>query len=189
MRSVENGRYILRRNVERYRLLLGHIANPTLRKLLQEMIAEAEAQLARFDAPSRTERQGAASMRDGAGRRASGAWSPNVGSDPQLPGTEEWQLDPESRSATTPAGKAVQLTKGEYELLLALVTHADQTLSREDLMALLRHRSEAPNERTIDVLIGRLRRKLEVDPRHPGYITTVRSLGYLFKARLNINRH
>jgi two-component system, OmpR family, response regulator len=185
---VEDERYKLRRNVERYKLLLGNIASPPLVGLLREMIAEAEDQLIRFDASGRTDPQNAASTRIGLGTDAPPAAPPSRVTGPRLRSIGDWQLDLETRNATTPAGKAVQLTKGEFELLLIFVSHADEALSRKDLMELWRHRSADPTERTIDVLIGRLRRKLEADPKHPGYINTVRRLGYLFRPQSNRDR-
>jgi DNA-binding response OmpR family regulator len=178
---VENEWQQLRRNVERYRFLLAKVANPALIKLLEQMLAEAEVQIARFDVSWRTNPYSAASTGTGRGTNASWMNLASLAGREPPPRIDDWQLDPQSRTATTPAGKTVRLTKGEFELLLALATHANQTLSRADLMVLSRHRSAHPNERTVDVLIGRLRNKLEVNPRQPQHINTVRNLGYMFK--------
>jgi two-component system OmpR family response regulator len=91
-----------------------------------------------------------------------------------------WTLDLASRELTSPTGEEVRLTTGEYELLAAFVTYANQVLSRDRLLDLSRHREAGPFDRTIDVQVGRLRRKLEDDPKNPTLIKTVRGGGYIF---------
>src|SRR5580692_4582724 len=91
-----------------------------------------------------------------------------------------WTLDLASRELLSPAGEEVRLTAGEFELLAALVKHANQVLSRDRLLDLSRHREAGPFDRTIDVQVGRLRRKLEDDPKNPTLIKTVRGGGYIF---------
>jgi two-component system OmpR family response regulator len=91
-----------------------------------------------------------------------------------------WTLDLASRELLSPAGEEVRLTAGEFELLAALVKHANQVLSRDRLLDLSRHREAGPFDRTIDVQVGRLRRKLEDDPKNPTMIKTVRGGGYMF---------
>lgn len=68
----------------------------------------------------------------------------------------------------------------EFELLKAFIQHQAQPLSRDELMALTRGRSAEPMDRTIDVLISRLRKIVEPDPMTPRYIQTVRGVGYRF---------
>jgi DNA-binding response OmpR family regulator len=91
-----------------------------------------------------------------------------------------WSLDLASRELLSPAGEEVRLTTGEFELLAAFVNHANQVLSRDRLLDLSRHREAGPFDRTIDVQVGRLRRKLEDDPKNPAMIKTVRGGGYIF---------
>jgi two-component system OmpR family response regulator len=91
-----------------------------------------------------------------------------------------WILDLASRELLSPAGEEVRLTTGEFELLAAFVNHANQVLSRDRLLDLSRHREAGPFDRTIDVQVGRLRRKLEDDPKNPAMIKTVRGGGYIF---------
>jgi two-component system, OmpR family, response regulator len=91
-----------------------------------------------------------------------------------------WSLDLASRELLSPAGIEVRLTTGEFELLAAFVNHANQVLSRDRLLDLSRHREAGPFDRTIDVQVGRLRRKLEDDPKNPTMIKTVRGGGYIF---------
>jgi two-component system, OmpR family, response regulator len=92
----------------------------------------------------------------------------------------DWSLDLASRALTSPSGEEIRLTTGEFELLAAFVNHANQVLSRDRLLDLSRHREAGPFDRTIDVQVGRLRRKLEDDPKNPGLIKTVRGGGYIF---------
>ena len=91
-----------------------------------------------------------------------------------------WVFSVAARKLISPAGETVQLTRAEHELLAALVGHPGQVLSRERLLALITHRSWEPGDRTIDVLIRRLRRKIEQDPRNPELIVTMHGEGYMF---------
>jgi two-component system, OmpR family, response regulator len=92
----------------------------------------------------------------------------------------DWVLDLLSRELLSPSGENVRLTTGEFELLAVLVNHTNHVLSRDRLLDLSRHREAGPFDRTIDVQIGRLRRKLEDDPKNPKIIKTVRGGGYIF---------
>ncbi|MFI4947821.1 MAG: winged helix-turn-helix domain-containing protein, partial [Alphaproteobacteria bacterium] len=91
-----------------------------------------------------------------------------------------WNLDLSTRELLSPTGQGVRLTTGEYDLLAAFVNHANQVLSRDRLLDLARSREAGPFDRTIDVQVGRLRRKLENDPQNPSLIKTVRGSGYIF---------
>ena len=91
-----------------------------------------------------------------------------------------WNLDLSSRELTSPAGQQVRLTTGEFDLLAAFVNNPNQVLSRDRLLDLARNREAGPFDRTIDVQVGRLRRKLEDDPQNPSLIKTVRGSGYIF---------
>jgi two-component system OmpR family response regulator len=95
-----------------------------------------------------------------------------------------WQLDLTARELTSPNGEAVRLTTGEFDLLAAFVSHANQVLSRDRLLDLARNREAGPFDRTIDVQVGRLRRKLEDDAQQPSLIKTVRGSGYIFTAQV-----
>jgi len=77
-------------------------------------------------------------------------------------------------------GAEITLTTGEYELLEIFVTHANRALSRDWLMDQLRGFERDPFDRSIDVRVNRLRKKIESDPAHPAYIRTQRGQGYLF---------
>ena len=77
-------------------------------------------------------------------------------------------------------GNEISLTGGEYELLEIFVTHANRALSRDWLMDQLRGFERDPFDRSIDVRVNRLRKKIEEDPANPAYIRTQRGQGYLF---------
>ena len=91
-----------------------------------------------------------------------------------------WNLDLASRELRSPVGREVRLTTGGFDLLAAFVNNANQVLSRDRLLDLARNREAGPFDRTIDVQVGRLRRKLEDDPQRPTMIKTVRGSGYIF---------
>jgi DNA-binding response OmpR family regulator len=93
-----------------------------------------------------------------------------------------WQLDTAARRLVDPHGREVALTTGEFGLLAALVEHAGSVLSRDFLLEQTRGREAAPFDRTIDVQIGRLRKKLEADVDDPQIIKSVRGAGYILVA-------
>ncbi len=93
---------------------------------------------------------------------------------------EGWQLDLARRRLKSPDGFVVDLSPTEFELLAAFAEHPQQVLSREQLLDLAHGRGAAPFDRTIDIQVSRLRRKIEPDPKNPELITTVRGGGYLF---------
>lgn len=97
---------------------------------------------------------------------------------------EGFQLDVPSRRLIDVAGEDVPLTTGEFELLKALLEHPHQVLSRDRLMTSVHGREAGPFDRTIDVAIGRLRRKIERNPAEPKLIKSVRGAGYLFAAQV-----
>ena len=93
-----------------------------------------------------------------------------------------WTLEPARRRLLDPDRVEVPLTGGEYDLLAAMVERANQVLTRDMLLDLLRGRQAGPFDRAIDVAISRLRRKLERDGRDPQLIKTVRGGGYVLAA-------
>jgi two-component system OmpR family response regulator len=98
-----------------------------------------------------------------------------------------WNLDLSSRELFSPSGKEVRLTTGEFDLLAAFVNNANQVLTRDKLLDLARNREAGPFDRTIDVQVGRLRRKLEDDPQRPTMIKTVRGSGYIFTPTVDVS--
>ena len=91
-----------------------------------------------------------------------------------------WRLEPGRRRLLDPDATEVPLTGGEYDLLAALVERANQVLTRDMLLDLLRGRQAGPFDRAIDVAISRLRRKLERNAGDQQLIKTVRGGGYVF---------
>jgi two-component system OmpR family response regulator len=115
------------------------------------------------------------------------------GSEPSLtlPQIEEgtlaftnWRLDMKHRRLMTEDGKDAGLTPGEFALLKVLVENSDRVLSREQLLDMTRGHGADSFDRTVDVQINRLRQKVEVNPRNPAIIKTVRGGGYVFAATL-----
>jgi two-component system, OmpR family, response regulator len=98
-----------------------------------------------------------------------------------------WNLDLATRELVGPDGGEVRLTTGEFDLLAAFVRNANQVLSRDRLLDLARNREAGPFDRTIDVQVGRLRRKLEPDPQRPTIIKTVRGTGYIFTPDVEVS--
>jgi DNA-binding response OmpR family regulator len=92
---------------------------------------------------------------------------------------EGWQLDRRSRRLVDPNATAVALSKGEYALLLAFLEAPRRPLTREHLLQATRIHEDI-FDRSIDVQVLRLRRKLEIDPRAPRVIQTERGVGYVF---------
>ena len=93
-----------------------------------------------------------------------------------------WQLDTAARRLVDPQGHEVALTTGEFGLLATLVENAGRVLSRDFLLEQTRGREAGPFDRTIDVQIGRLRKKLEADVDDPQIIKSVRGAGYILVA-------
>jgi DNA-binding response OmpR family regulator len=96
-----------------------------------------------------------------------------------------WSLHLGSRRLESAGGNPVDLTTGEFELLAALVKNPGRVLSRDELLQATHNREAAPFDRTIDVQIGRLRRKIEADSEHPEIIKSVRGAGYLFTPKVD----
>lgn len=91
-----------------------------------------------------------------------------------------WCLDLGARRLTGPEGNDIDLSAGEFDLLSALAQRPRRVLSRDQLLDLCKGRAAQPFDRSIDVQVGRLRRKVERDPAEPKIITTVRGGGYMF---------
>ena len=91
-----------------------------------------------------------------------------------------WRFDTAARRLLDPQGAEVLLTTGEFDLLAVLVRHAGRVLSRDFLLEQTRGRDAGPFDRTIDVQVGRLRRKMEADSERPELIKSVRGAGYVF---------
>jgi two-component system, OmpR family, response regulator len=90
-----------------------------------------------------------------------------------------WELDTAARRLTDAQGSDVALTSGEFDLLAAFAQHPGRVLSRDFLLEQTRGREAGPFDRTIDVQVGRLRKKLEADAEDPQIIKSVRGAGYI----------
>lgn len=91
-----------------------------------------------------------------------------------------WTLDTLRRELRSPNGVLVDLSGGEYDLLMTFIDSPQRVLSRDQLLDLARHRVASGFDRSIDVQVSRLRRKLGADEGSEGLIKTVRGAGYMF---------
>lgn len=91
-----------------------------------------------------------------------------------------WTLDSTARSLTDPSGQDVALTRAEFDLLLVLASNPGRAMTRDSLLDHVSRRDRDPYDRTIDVLIGRLRSKIEDNPKEPRRLITMHGIGYLF---------
>ncbi len=96
----------------------------------------------------------------------------------------DWTFDT-NRRILIKHDEMVKLTKAEYEMLIAFTSHQNKILSRERLLNLISHRVDAPNDRMVDVLVRRLRNKMEKEPRKPQIFITVHGEGYMFAGEKN----
>ena len=95
-----------------------------------------------------------------------------------------WQLNLQRRQLINPEGREIALTTGEYDLLLAFVQNPNRVLDRDRLMDLAKGRQWEAYDRSVDAQVGRLRRKVESDPKNPTLIKAVRGVGYIFVAEV-----
>ena len=93
-----------------------------------------------------------------------------------------WALEPGRRELTSPAGALVDLSGAEFDLLMAFLAHPQRVLGRDQLLEVGRRRLGDAFDRTVDVQVSRLRRKIEPDESAPQLIKTVRGAGYVFVA-------
>ena len=97
-----------------------------------------------------------------------------------------WELNLNTRRLTAPDGRAVPLSNGEFSLLVVLLGAPNRILSRDQLLDLSRLHNDEVYNRSIDVQILRIRRKIEQDAAQPRYIRTERGAGYIFGAPVEI---
>lgn len=126
----------------------------------RELLARIRAVLRRTEPPNRVD--------DGAPRQAY-----------QFLG---WRIDLLSREVVSPMGMKVAMTGAEFDLLHALCENPNRVLTRDQLINMTHGPTAGPYERSIDVLISRLRQKIEKDPKNPSIIQTIRSEGYMMSA-------
>ncbi len=97
-----------------------------------------------------------------------------------------WEMDLAKRSLINPQGVEISLTRAEFDLLTALVNSAGRVLSRDQLLDAIGSQFWTPVDRTIDVLVSRLRRKMETDPKSPAMILTSHGYGYKFAPSVHV---
>lgn len=97
---------------------------------------------------------------------------------------DTWRLDPQGRLLTNEAGEPVDLTSGEFDLLMAFVERPNRVLSRDQLLDITKGREAMPFDRSIDVQLSRLRKKIEADHTNPRLIKTIRGGGYMFATKV-----
>jgi len=96
----------------------------------------------------------------------------------------DWILDFTAHELKSTAGEEVVLTSSEFELLVTLVKNANRVLSRDQIMDNITGRDWISSDRSVDVLMGKLRKKIEEDPHNPTLIKTIRGAGYKFTTRV-----
>jgi len=99
-----------------------------------------------------------------------------------------WELNLRTRRLISPNGERIELTNGEFSLLQAFCAAPRRILSRDQLLELSRLNRAEVYDRSIDVQILRLRRKIEPNPSHPEYIRTERGAGYMFDVPVEVLR-
>jgi DNA-binding response OmpR family regulator len=99
-----------------------------------------------------------------------------------------WELNIGSRRLTAPDGQRIEISIGEFNLLQALCASAQRPLTRDQLLDLSRLNGAEVYDRSVDVQILRLRRKIEPNPARPQYIKTERGMGYVFNVQVEVLR-
>ncbi len=98
----------------------------------------------------------------------------------------DWQLDTSARHLLDATGTIVALSGAEYRLLRVFIDHPQRVLTRDQLLNFTQGRDAELFERSIDLLVSRVRQRLNEDVRSPRYIKTVRSEGYVFSMPVSI---
>ena len=100
----------------------------------------------------------------------------------------DWTIDTRTQHLTSPDGIVLPLSNAEYRLLHVFLTHPNRILTRDQLLDLTQGRDAGPFDRSIDVLVGRLRKHLGDDAKQPRLIKTARGQGYLLAAKVATTR-
>ena len=96
-----------------------------------------------------------------------------------------WSLDLLKQTLSSPQGEKIEITSTEYALLWKLVSLSNNTISREEILNILSGREWSPLDRSADMAISKLRKKIERDPRKPEIIKTIRNKGYQLTAAVD----
>lgn len=99
---------------------------------------------------------------------------------------EGWTLNLTAHELISPEGENVHLTSYEFQLLSTLVLNAHRAISRDHILDLMAGRDWVPTDRSIDVLIGKIRKKLRQDVQNSTIIKTIRSVGYMFTSQVDL---
>ena len=100
----------------------------------------------------------------------------------------DWRLDLTAHELRTSDGPQVHLTSHEFMLLAAFARVPTRVLTRDEILEAIAGRDWSPNDRSVDVLVSKLRRKIEPDPDSPSFITTIRGVGYKFTTRVTVEK-
>jgi len=96
-----------------------------------------------------------------------------------------WSLDMLKQTLSSPDGNDVEITSTEFSLLSKLVLQSNNTINREEILNILSGREWSPLDRSADMAISKLRKKIEEDPKKPKIIKTIRNKGYRLTAEVN----
>jgi two-component system OmpR family response regulator len=122
--------------------------------------------------------------------RRSGGLAPSaaeLGASGRVLSFENWRLDLAKRELKNADDELVALSSGEFDLLQAFAEHPRRVLTRDQLLDLARGRTATLFDRSVDIQVMRLRRKIELDPKDPQLIKTVRSGGYMFTPTVHVS--
>ena len=111
---------------------------------------------------------------------------PTIANNASLAHFAGWQLDLKAQRLISPNGDTVRLTSLEFQLLAIFVKRPSQVLSRDTIVNQVTKRDYSPYDRSIDVLIGKVRKKIEPDFKNPTLIKTVRGMGYIFTPQVEL---
>lgn len=117
-------------------------------------------------------------------KAATAAPTPTIEQPRNQVGFAGWTFDLDGRVLTAPEGNEVALTTAEFSLLATFIGRPNHVFNRDQLVAAVNNRDWEPFDRSIDVLVMRLRRKIEKDSQAPELIKTVRGAGYIFTAKV-----
>lgn len=113
-------------------------------------------------------------------RQGAGGEVAAVAAPPRVLRFAGWTIDRGARRLTDPDGARVALTSAEFDLLSTFCDHPGRVLSRERLLDLTQGPGSISQDRSVDIVVSRLRLKIEANPREPDLVQTVRSSGYIF---------
>jgi len=117
-------------------------------------------------------------------RRVMSSTASSDTSDKSVAKFSDWILDFTAHELKSTTGEEIILTSYEFQLLATLVKNPNRVLSRDQIMDNITGRDWVSNDRSVDVLMGKLRKKIEEDPHNPSMIKTIRGAGYKFTARV-----